>query len=115
MAFNDDATLIATYGTLFYAPVGTLLPKDGAKGFKLNSDTIPSSDNTGGTDPKKVWTNLGHTSADNKISFSFDGGDATSHNSWARKNHLCGFDLHHHREEPPVGYRHVEADLQRCR
>lgn len=86
MAFNDDATLIATYGTLFYAPVGTLLPKDGAKGFKLNSDTIPALDNTDGSDPKKVWTNLGHTSADNKISFSFDGGDATSHNSWARKN-----------------------------
>lgn len=82
MAFNDDATLIATYGTLFYAPVGTDLPTGGAKEFKLNSDTIPVSAGGSGN----AWKNLGHTSADNKISFSFDGGDATTHNSWARKN-----------------------------
>ena len=80
MAFNDDATLIATYGTLFYAPVGTALPASGAKAFRLNSDTIPAGSG-GGT-----WKNLGHTSTDNKISFSFDGGDATTHSSWARKN-----------------------------
>lgn len=82
MAFNDDATLIATYGTLFYAPVGTALPAGGAKEFQLNSDTIPVSAGGSGN----AWKNLGHTSADNKISFSFDGGDATTHNSWARKN-----------------------------
>jgi hypothetical protein len=87
MAFNDDATLIATYGTLFYAPVGTPLPKDGAKAFKLNADTVKVDTATSVTPgANQVWTNLGHTSADNKISFSFDGGDATTHNSWARKN-----------------------------
>lgn len=88
MAYNDDATLIATYGTLFYAPVGTELPADGAKAFKLNSDTVKA----GGTSSTGVWTNLGHTSSDNKISFSFDGGDATSHNSWARKNLRTTYD-----------------------
>ena len=87
MAFNDDATLIATYGTLFYAPVGTPLPKDGAKAFKLNADTVKvDTTASGAPNANQVWTNLGHTSADNKISFSFDGGDATTHNSWARKN-----------------------------
>lgn len=104
MAFNDDATLIATYGTLFYAPVGTPLPKDGAKAFKLNADTV-KVDTTASDAPNanQVWTNLGHTSADNKISFSFDGGDATTHNSWARKNCV-----------PPTPIRRAPSPRSRC-
>lgn len=67
----DSGTLfIPGHGTVFRAPANTPMPAAGPSAFTLN-----------GT-PPTGWTNLGHTSKENTMSFSTDGGDATVLDTW---------------------------------
>lgn len=77
MAINGDALLQAARGTVFTAPAKTAIPTAGVKQFLLNSGSV-----TVGTADTPVWDNLGHTSNSNKISFSKDGGDTTTIDTW---------------------------------
>lgn len=59
MARNDKATLVVSTGRFYTGPVGTTAPSD----------------------PKKVgvdWNDVGHTSLEDVLSFSSEGGDATT-------------------------------------
>lgn len=60
MALHDDAVLNVGRGYLYLAPVGTAFPDD------------PSNVNTG------QWRNVGHTSADEVLSITTDGGETTT-------------------------------------
>lgn len=77
MAINGDALLQATRGTVFTAPAKTAIPTAGVKQFLLNSGSVKV-----GTADTPVWDNLGHTSNSNKISFSKDGGDTNTIDTW---------------------------------
>ena len=77
MAINGDALLQAARGTVFTAPAKTAIPTAGVKQFLLNSGSVKV-----GTANTPVWDNLGHTSNSNKISFSKDGGDTTTIDTW---------------------------------
>lgn len=77
MAINSDALLQAARGTVFTAPAKTAIPTAGVKQFLLNSGSVKV-----GTADTPVWDNLGHTSNSNKISFSKDGGDTTTIDTW---------------------------------
>jgi hypothetical protein len=67
----DSGTLfIPGHGTVFRAPANTPMPAAGATAFTL----------TGA--PPTGWTSLGHTSKENTMSFSTDGGDATVLDTW---------------------------------
>lgn len=77
MAINGDALLQAARGTVFTAPAKTAIPTAGVKQFLLNSGSVKV-----GTADTPVWDNLGHTSNSNKISFSKDGGDTTTIDTW---------------------------------
>lgn len=63
---------IPGYGTVFTAPKNTALPP--ISGFTKDADSV------GG------FENFGHTSSDNPIELSVDGGDASSRRSWLRDN-----------------------------
>ena len=58
MAINDNATLVIGSGNYFLAPVGTAIP--------ANLDAISTP-----------WTNIGHTSIEDIMSWESDGGEAT--------------------------------------
>ena len=58
MALNDDATLVIGSGNYLIAEVGTAIPADL-------------------TNPATPWDNIGHTSLEDIMSISSDGGDAT--------------------------------------
>ena len=58
MALNDDATLVIGAGNYFQAPAGTAIPA------VLSAVTTP-------------WENLGHTSLEEILSISSEGGEAT--------------------------------------
>lgn len=60
MAKNDAATLVVGAGNFFTAPVGTTRP--------VSVSTAPSA----------PWDNIGHTSLSDIITFSSEGGDATT-------------------------------------
>lgn len=77
MAINGDALLQAARGTVFTAPAKTAIPTAGVNQFLLNSGSVKV-----GTANTPVWDNLGHTSNSNKISFSKDGGDTTTIDTW---------------------------------
>lgn len=77
MAINGDALIQAARGTVFTAPAKTSIPTAGVKQFLLNSGSVQV-----GTANTPVWDNLGHTSNSNKISFSKDGGDTTTIDTW---------------------------------
>jgi hypothetical protein len=65
---SAQSLVIPGHGTIFHAPKNTKPPADplGAGGFKLTAD---------GPTP---WKNLGHTSKQNTIAFTKDGGDKTT-------------------------------------
>lgn len=77
MAINGDALLQAARGTVFTAPAKTAIPTAGVNQFLLNSGSVQV-----GTADTPAWDNLGHTSNSNKISFSKDGGDTTTIDTW---------------------------------
>ncbi|MGO2188182.1 MAG: hypothetical protein ACTH4Y_08035 [Microbacterium gubbeenense] len=68
MTADASKLVIPGHGTVFHAPAGTMPPLEplGAAGFKLQDD---------GPD---VWKNLGHTSKQNTIAFTKEGGDRES-------------------------------------
>lgn len=59
MAINDDATLTVGAGNYFTAPVDTALPLDLLV-------------------PDVAWTNVGHTSLEDILNITSEGGDATT-------------------------------------
>ena len=75
MAINADGLIQASRGTLFTAPAKTALPTS-VSSFLLNSGTVAAA-GSGSVN----WENIGHTS-NNKISFSKDGGDTTTKDTW---------------------------------
>lgn len=70
MAADAGTLFIPGHGTVFRAPANTPMPAAGPTAFTLGS-TVPTG-----------WTSLGHTSTENMISFTTDGGDATVLNTW---------------------------------
>jgi hypothetical protein len=70
MAADSGALFIPGHGTVFTAAVNTPMPQAGASAFHLTGNAP-----TG-------WTNIGHTSQKNMVSFSIDGGDATKLDTW---------------------------------
>ena len=78
MAINADGLIQASRGTLFTAPAKTALPTK-VSSFLLNSGTVAAASGGSGS---VSWENIGHTSNNNKISFSKDGGDTTTKDTW---------------------------------
>lgn len=70
MGVNANSMIVPGNGTLFHAPIGTALPAKPLEAFTLT-----------GT-PPTGWTNLGHTSRENTVAFSRDGGEPTSMGTW---------------------------------
>lgn len=82
MAINDKSVHKSTYGTIFYAPVGTALPDNPLEAFKITADEV-----TVGTGANQTtWKNLGHTSANNMAELTINPGDANSSDTWIKKN-----------------------------
>lgn len=72
MAIDKKALIIPGKGTVFHAPVGTPMPTIG------EGDTSPLQQfSLTGATPPTPWVNIGHTSKDNTIKFTRDGGDTT--------------------------------------
>ena len=69
MAADAGTLFVPGHGTVFRAPANTPMPADGPSAFTLSS--APTG-----------WTSLGHTSKENLMSFSTDGGDATVLDTW---------------------------------
>ena len=63
MAVDSTKLVIPGHGTVFHAPVNTLPPSNPLEAFNLQAD---------GPTP---WKNLGHTSKQNTIAFTKEGGD----------------------------------------
>lgn len=73
MALNDAAVLLPGRGTVFFGDVGTTVPD-----YHLIDPTDPTT-YTG-------FTCLGHTSRENTVSLTKDGGDATQKGTWWSPN-----------------------------
>lgn len=82
MAINDKSVHKSTYGTIFYAPVGTALPTNPLKAFKINASEVAVGTGSGSA----KWKNLGHTSANNMAELTINPGDANSSDTWLKKN-----------------------------
>lgn len=67
MSVDSTALVIPGHATVFHAAPNTLLPANPLDVFELAEDT-----------PVTGWKNLGHTSKENTVSFSREGGDKTS-------------------------------------
>ena len=73
LGIDDKGLFAATRGTLFVADASdgeVALPTDLSQ-FSLLTKSVDSK-----------WYNIGHTSNDNKITTSVDGGEATTHATW---------------------------------
>lgn len=68
----SDVFSIPGFGTVLVAPPNTPLPTAGITAFTRETENLDG------------WENLGHTSRENTISLSVDGGDATTKGSWLR-------------------------------
>lgn len=73
MPFNKAATIIPGKGTVLYANPDTAVPSNWATIDPTNTAQMAAS---GG------WTALGHTSRENNVTMSKDGGDPTTLGSW---------------------------------
>lgn len=62
----SESRIIAAHATMFTAAVDTELPADLA-GFTVAADTVDTG-----------WTNIGHTSANDRMSFEREDGDTTT-------------------------------------
>ncbi|WP_378144815.1 hypothetical protein ACFJGV_15160 [Cnuibacter sp. UC19_7] len=70
MAGDATTLVVPGHGTVFTAAANTAMPATGLEAFSL-----------AGT-PPTGWTSLGHTSKQNTVAFSTDGGDASSLGTW---------------------------------
>jgi len=73
MPFNKAATIIPGKGTVLYANPDTAVPSNWATIDPTNASQMAAS---GG------WNALGHTSRENTVGLSKDGGEATTLGSW---------------------------------
>lgn len=71
MSIDILETIIPGRGTVFIAPKNTPLPDGGLDDFSLTADTV------GGT-----WKNIGHTSKNDMVSFSKEGGETETKETW---------------------------------
>lgn len=70
MSVNASELVVPGHATLFHAPPNTPAPTDplnATTGFTLAGATVPAG-----------WENMGHTSKQNVVSFTREGGDTTS-------------------------------------
>ncbi|NMM93870.1 Ig-like domain-containing protein [Bifidobacterium oedipodis] len=74
MSVNLKSVMQPLRGTIFTAPAETELPDDLTQFADLTVEKVGD------------WVNLGHTSNDNKIEFSFDGGDPEALATWLMDN-----------------------------
>lgn len=72
MSAIDSSLIVPGSGTVFYGQSDAQLPATPLTAFALDA-TAPSG-----------WKDLGHTSKENTISFSKDGGDTTQLDTWYR-------------------------------
>jgi len=72
MSAVDSSLIVPGHGTFFFGEEGSTLPTDPLTAFALDA-TAPSG-----------WIDIGHTSTENTIAFSKDGGDTTQLNTWYR-------------------------------
>ncbi len=70
MGVNATAMIVPGNGTIFHAPKAVAFPTNPLAAFTLT-----------GT-PPEGWTNLGHTSRENTLGFSREGGEASSIGTW---------------------------------
>lgn len=74
MSASATSLVIPAHGTVFHAPVGTKPPTNPLTAFKLLED---------GPTP---WKNLGHTSKQNTIAFTKEGGERESLDTFLQDN-----------------------------
>lgn len=73
MSVDATKLVIPGHGTVFHAPVNTLPPTNPLSAFNLTANTVPNNETTPVT-----WKNLGHTSKQNTIAFTKEGGERES-------------------------------------
>lgn len=76
MSVDKTKLVIPGHGTVFKAPKGTKPPTDPMTAFSLTAENVASA--SGGA----KWINLGHTSKQNTIAFTKEGGDKESLDSF---------------------------------
>ncbi len=74
MAVEANTLIVPGHGTVFTAAPNTALPAAPLTAFGLSTDSV-------GTGPAE-WKNLGHTSKQNTVSFSKEGGEKTTLDTW---------------------------------
>lgn len=70
MSANDSSLIVPSHGTVFFAPDSATLPAKPLEAFAL------------GKAAPEGWVDLGHTSRENTIAFSKDGGDKEQLDTW---------------------------------
>lgn len=78
MAFNTNATIIPGKGTVLVADPDTAVPTD----YKTLDPTNETAMNDATTGTAKGWKTMGHTSRENTVALSKEGGEATQIGSW---------------------------------
>lgn len=73
MAVDATTLVIPGHGTVFHAPKNTLPPANPLTAFSLSANSVPNDEN-----PAVNWLNLGHTSKQNTIAFTKEGGERES-------------------------------------
>lgn len=77
MSVDKTKLVIPGHGTVFKAPKGTKPPLDPMTAFSLTAENVAAAGSGGAK-----WLNLGHTSKQNTISFTKEGGDKESLDSF---------------------------------
>lgn len=73
MSVDATKLVIPGHGTVFHAPKNTLPPTAPLTAFTLTADSVPNNETT-----PVNWMNLGHTSKQNTIAFTKEGGERES-------------------------------------
>lgn len=73
MSVDATKLVIPGHGTVFHAPANTLPPTNPLTAFSLTANSVPNSETMPVT-----WNNLGHTSKQNTIAFTKEGGERES-------------------------------------
>lgn len=70
MSVDATKLVIPGHGAVFHAPKNTLPPTAGLPAFSLTANTVMNNDTV-----PVAWKNLGHTSKQNTIAFTKEGGE----------------------------------------
>lgn len=70
MSVDATKLVIPGHGAVFHAPVNTKPPTNPLTAFSLSADNVSN-----GAEPAVQWKNLGHTSKQNTIAFTKEGGE----------------------------------------